>query len=93
MFLSLFELDLWINFILFASEDPLVSLCLLFRNNLLSLFLVYVQKLKCVLEYAFLYIIVKRAVCCKRWRLVNFQQPRFKVFINHYVKSEDLKAH
>lgn len=40
-----------------------------------------------------LHLVVQRWICRKRRALVNFNKPWSKVFVNHNIKAQNLKAH
>lgn len=77
----------------FSSHYSLGILIIFLFYIKLSPFLIQIEQRKCIFKHSLFNFIVKRRVCSKwRW-LINFNQPRSEIFIDHYIKSQNLKSH
>lgn len=52
-----------------------------------------VQHSKCIIEYVLLDQQIQFTISVEGWSVVDFNQLRFQVTVEHDVKSQDLKAH
>jgi hypothetical protein len=46
-----------------------------------------------ITQHSFLDFVVQRGVSGETWRLIDFQEPRSTLIVDHNIETKDLEAH
>ena len=76
-----------------ARKNTIIKSSFLIPIVHLSSFLCQSQQLNRIFNQLSFYLLVKRRISSKTWRMINLKQIWFALLIEHNIKSKNLKTH